>query len=143
MEENKQVQKTIQERIDEIEKRISNYIFDYFGEVHENVSYKSCCDNGASIATEVLTEHYNKELQAKDEEIERLKGGGWISVKDRLPEDTQRVLFITTLVDIVQLGVFIEKDDVRKLNNIMWSGGGYYTLKSITHWIPLPEPPKE
>lgn len=53
-------------------------------------------------------------------------GADWISVKDRLPEDGERVL-------VTECGrVFVERFD-RLL--------GFDT--PTTHWMPLPDPPKE
>ena len=56
--------------------------------------------------------------------------GGWISVKDRLPEDGQDVL-------VWDDGGFAYID-VRLCGT--WKYGGNY---GVTHWMPLPEPPKE
>ena len=58
----------------------------------------------------------------------------WISVKDRLPEDGVRVL--TACDDgLIRLGI---------------SKGGFHSVvnrehrfSDVTHWMPLPEPPKE
>ncbi len=58
----------------------------------------------------------------------------WISVKDRMPENGVRVL--TACDDgIVRLGI---------------SKGGFpfvvnraHQFSGVTHWMPLPEPPKE
>lgn len=60
------------------------------------------------------------------EAVEVLKAPDWISVKDSLPEDGERVL-------VTECGrVFVERFD-RLL--------GFDT--PTTHWMPLPEPPKE
>ncbi len=56
----------------------------------------------------------------------------WISVKDRLPETRKRVL------------VFIKKPanytsiDTDRMVDDKWVRWGRY----VTHWMPLPEPPK-
>ena len=61
----------------------------------------------------------------------------WISVKDALPEDEQTVLTIDTgremqvcFYETAQKGVF-------QLFH------GLVSVYNITHWMPLPEPPKE
>lgn len=59
----------------------------------------------------------------------------WISVKERLPEECEDVL--------VYLGE--GKIDVcRLIHNMFWgASGALYDLGDVTHWQPLPEPPKE
>ena len=61
----------------------------------------------------------------------------WISVKDRLPEDKQNVLTIDS--ESKMEVCFYEKE---------WKGvfqqcGGLVKIFNITHWMPLPEPPKK
>lgn len=54
----------------------------------------------------------------------------WIAVKDRLPDEIGKVLVI----------------DNGKIDINSWAGkyeGWYYANKNITHWMPLPELPKE
>lgn len=54
----------------------------------------------------------------------------WIAVKDRLPNEIGKVLVI----------------DNGKVDINSWAGkyeGWYYANKNITHWMPLPELPKE
>lgn len=54
----------------------------------------------------------------------------WIVVKDKLPDEIGKVLVI----------------DNGKVDINSWAGkyeGWYYANKNITHWMPLPERPKE
>jgi uncharacterized protein DUF551 len=56
----------------------------------------------------------------------------WISVKDRLPEKEKKVLvyakyFETTQDSLTKYGDWLDSDP----------------QANITHWMPLPEPPKE
>lgn len=58
----------------------------------------------------------------------------WISVEERLPEIEQIVLCCLGLVQNVY---------TYKGNNIWEDSYGYYQKdEPITHWMPLPEPPK-
>ena len=61
----------------------------------------------------------------------------WISVKDKMPEDGIRVL---TYADNSAMFV-ASRDDGWYVD----TGEYYYSspLTNITHWMPLPEPPKE
>ena len=61
----------------------------------------------------------------------------WISVKDRLPKSRFVVLAYEKPLNTINMS-FYEK------NSESWidCDSGYY-LNSVTHWMPLPEPPKE
>ena len=77
----------------------------------------------------------------------------WISVKDRLPGDEQEVLVIAHGWDgrLVYVGshkrVEAQKSWLTGITNKSseWSLWGWSYLKEpmVTHWMPLPEPPKE
>lgn len=67
----------------------------------------------------------------------------WISVKDRLPPENQRVLIFNlrdseyAFLDVVRIG-FLQYDK-------WWLYKSYHGNSdnvSVTHWMPLPEAPK-
>jgi len=62
----------------------------------------------------------------------------WISVEDRLPPDSGDVLCHWTAYDIVT---------ARLVHGRYWKkegdNGEYYSVNAPTHWMKLPEPPKE
>ena len=60
----------------------------------------------------------------------------WISVKDRLPEVGKVVLAFGTRS--ATTGMF---QGINKRNDLWWWKG--HTIKHVSHWMPLPEPPKE
>ena len=60
----------------------------------------------------------------------------WISVEDRLPEDYQHIL--TYDGNCVEPGVFYEKSGFFELDKYESD-----PLWAVTHWMPLPKPPKE
>ena len=73
----------------------------------------------------------------------------WISVEDRLPEDSELVLFWWKPIDENKhaeshiLGSLSFYGELNTLKKTVWANGRYYDLKThITHWMPLPEPPK-
>ena len=61
--------------------------------------------------------------------------GKWISVKDRLPDDERRVL-VSCRTKKGQQSV-----NLAYYWNGYWHGQG--SMAGVTHWMPLPEPPKE
>ena len=76
----------------------------------------------------------------------------WISVDDRLPEDEQEVLVISHGWDgrLVYIGshkrVEAQKSWLTGITNkssewLLW-GWSYLKEPMVTHWMPLPEPPK-
>ena len=59
----------------------------------------------------------------------------WISVKDRLPEKGKDVIAYRNRTKELLFCVLCEKH---------WeSKNAILSLGAITHWIPIPEPPKE
>ena len=80
----------------------------------------------------------------------------WIPVTERLPEDGQRVLAFKTLDTkppvpwylILSYSTNLESVSEYEFQNETHGGfyeydDGYYERTGITHWMPLPEPPKE
>ena len=67
----------------------------------------------------------------------------WISVEERLPEDCKHVLVFMRRNVVPGWSVDYWHIDTDWLDDGNWSKnptGGYF---NITHWMPLPEPPKE
>ena len=67
------------------------------------------------------------------DEIDRLKRGGWISLKDQNPRNGQNVL------------ICYEINGWRDTAESRYVNGGFIGFwgENVTHWQPLPEPPKE
>jgi len=64
----------------------------------------------------------------------------WISVKDRLPENDDNYLIL------FEYGRyrFNERVIVGFYSNNKWCVSGHSNnLDTVTHWMPLPEPPKD
>lgn len=68
----------------------------------------------------------------------------WIKVEDILPEPNEKVLLYFGKIDNILMGIYWE--DVNKFN-VFFSNGATLNdgkhAEIITHWMPLPEPPKE
>lgn len=80
--------------------------------------------------------------------------GGWVSVKDRLPEIDERVLvfgvgkyeyFVGSTMTAITCMSDANLIDCRLKTQPYWLEPWQYYLTDyeITHWMPLPEPPKE
>lgn len=63
----------------------------------------------------------------------------WISVKDRLPENGEVIAFAETGCEYL-IGVLDESEYVG--DGVCCYGDGVMMM-CVTHWMPLPEPPKE
>ena len=58
----------------------------------------------------------------------------WISVKDRLPKVGEHVLVFSPITGIkTDFIAFVENDEEDR----------FFRSGRVTHWMPLPEPPKE
>lgn len=66
----------------------------------------------------------------------------WISVKDRLPEPkTWAIVYIEYPSPVLELERGIQKTN--NIKKLFYDGKGFYNdYGNITHWMPLPEPPK-
>lgn len=63
----------------------------------------------------------------------------WISVAERLPE-VDRQLVVVHVPDAILADVWPARWDANYKNFV--AGGGWFEQDEITHWMPLPEPPK-
>lgn len=71
-------------------------------------------------------------------ETEQGCGGQWISVKDRLPEPGQKI------IAVFRDGGGLMVDQARYRDDLFdFSGWCNVQMESVTHWMPLPKPPKE
>ena len=71
----------------------------------------------------------------------------WISVKDRLPENDQLVLVCEdnmTKMSVYHSGIYEHENETWEIYEKHCCGQLplYYTNADVTHWMPLPEPPK-
>ena len=78
----------------------------------------------------------------------------WISVKDRLPEEDGQYLVFekgaygtrTRTLRFAKDGRKVDKYDFHRGWKNVWyrydSEWGHVTIDNVTHWMPLPQPPK-
>lgn len=62
------------------------------------------------------------------------QGDGWVSVKDRLPEFTGHYLLCITNT---------ENSVAVVVSGVYFNDSKSFDFANVTHWRPLPEPPKE
>lgn len=77
--------------------------------------------------------------QALDVALDALERDRWISVDDRLPEPRKDVIVRIKSLDGKWFGTSVDY----QLEDGQWKKSGSTWKISVTHWMPLPEPPKE
>lgn len=60
----------------------------------------------------------------------------WISIKDRTPEDGQKVIFINDKYPSITMQGIYHADKTPDTIRVLGFG-----LGNVTHWMPMPEPP--
>lgn len=88
---------------------------------------------------------YIDDLPASETAVEPPKPG-WISVKDRLPIERQALVGKVKGAPCSALCLVVVEDpfSVKIVSTDMTIHGEWYNYGStVTHWMPLPEPPKE
>lgn len=63
----------------------------------------------------------------------------WISIIDDLPNDNNLVLCCDVYNDFITFGIYIENENCFELIRV----DGVEVDSEITHWMPLPELPKD
>jgi hypothetical protein len=70
-------------------------------------------------------------------------GPRWISVEERLPENEQIVIGYTPCDGYMFVGYYREEKNWKQWYIVTAMRSTKYMTKKVTHWMPLPEPPKE
>lgn len=88
--------------------------------------------NGVTLANQVASS--SKQVASSE----------WISVENRLPDTAERVLVCKTWLGMVYKPVYGYYQDFpnRKGCWYVLTEEGYYPQREVTHWMPLPQPPK-
>ena len=72
---------------------------------------------------------------------------GWISIKDRLPEriglDDDMTEYVLVCETAPSGNKYVSVCGYEATGWSDWDNFGTINPKNITHWMPLPEPPKE
>ena len=87
-----------------------------------------------------LTRFYDNEVTARELIDEQPTGGGWVSVNNRLPEKSGCYLAIMPTGCLIVLNYSNKYKLFNCFDDIEPNG---HELKEVTHWMPLPSPPKE
>ena len=83
-----------------------------------------------------LLERAADTIEALQRDKAELQKSQWISVEDRLPDDCRVVIVEGGAAYYDEVGIwrtFLERFEDGSCRPIQWS---------VTHWMPLPEPPK-
>ena len=108
---------------------------------------------------ELLDQFVYDEWYGNDDIADKLISNGvtvqeWISVDDRLPEKDGGYLVVTNYFgnhqsinvrSFAKVGETVNEYDLAGEKNVWYrydSEYGYVSTDSVTHWMPLPEPPK-
>jgi len=91
-----------------------------------------------------LSRFYDGEVTARQLIDEQPTIGGWISVKDRLPEEYGNCLAVVDgeVTECTYFGPFI-KGIISGWSTCKANGFKWLRDEHVTCWMPLPEPPKE
>lgn len=109
----------------------------------ESNAYIECYDKAFADADKIAETLYNAGYRKQSEPIScgHEKDSGWISVDERLPTDDEIHDEYGELVPFL----VVERDTQYPYrafyDGTIW-GDGLMKIKGITHWMPLPEPPK-
>ena len=117
----------------------------------DNGIYQAVQEYGVVVDKEELIRalRYDRD-QYENGYADGLAADKWISVKDRLPEggdyltcnDSKRLHIYSYAKNLSK----VDKDDFYRVRRGGWydydSEWGFCEVKGVTHWMPLPEPPK-
>ena len=140
---------------------VGRYITDVVSKINEEegTMFSEMCvsfdiDPDALMKTAKLNSQLQQELRAATEALPR-----WVSVKERYPSENGEYLCCwesrfgskkTDIQDVLNYADNLESvdpDDFYGDNRpgfYSWNGEyGYYEVSCVSHWMPLPEPPKE
>ena len=100
----------------------------------------------ADVLKQDLTRFYDNEVTAKQLIDEQPTVSGWVSVKDRLPENEEIVIGYTPCDGYMFVGFY----RTYKSKTYEWSAWNIITsmrstkkiTKKVTHWMPLPPEPE-
>lgn len=90
--------------------------------------YSACLINGEYVPTP---------CRAYEDKASYRKQSGWISVDERLPEESGTYI---TYHDHGNCGVIYYNASIH-LWNVYYHEDKQNAIRSVTHWMPLPEPP--
>lgn len=116
---------------------------------------KHCEEVAADLESETdeVTELYD-DCECREEhlqlaewltELKERRNGGWISCKDRMPEANEPVLFIFNTESGFKAVMYGWHETIKGLGSGWHQAGvgGARADEEVTHWMPLPEPPKD
>ena len=103
---------------------------------------KHKCNNGATVDPDISKgQDVRFYVDCPLDDVEPVRH--WIPCSERLPEDFSWCL-VCMADGFIRLGRWNAKyDDAGAWQVLMQNGEKMYRIKTVPHWMPLPEPPKE
>lgn len=86
--------------------------------------------------------YYSFTLPQLTKFAELLLAGQWVSVKDRLPKDKSLVLGIGNHGQMPEDKITVVQVEINYLRG-NWAKTAHSYPFNLTHWMPLPQPPKD
>lgn len=87
--------------------------------------------------------HHGKVIEICAEAALKELGNEWVRVEDRLPEDMEFVLFTVGALKTYYIGWRETTPRVTKTGWFADGLGEWHEDAEVTHWQPLPSPPKQ
>jgi hypothetical protein len=100
--------------------------------------YKDKTRQELLLIMDIQAEEYQRLLDESSKRIAEIENQ-WVSVEDRLPDTFQKVLALTTDYDLDPSHTLVIFNGIKT----GFLGVGGRKDKDVTHWMPLPDPPKE
>lgn len=104
--------------------------------------WASACEPDDEMMEEVYCKLWSYENTGLEPEEICLRASRWISVKDRLPPDQGKKVLVANGHGYISVFALWKKEYGNKWTWIDEQGHFKHT-NDITHWMPLPKPPKE
>lgn len=105
-------------------------------------AYNYARDRLANDDYPVYSDEYELELAYKAGIEDAKNHPNWISVEDELPPKEENVLIWSSGSKEAMIGYYIGRNWQRKTNDFYsYVDDGYW--HNVTHWMPLPAPPKK
>lgn len=125
---------TIQEAIKRINEHMSIHHIGQYPHIHLAEAMQMALDALREKADHLIANGVTLDNQIASSS-KQVASSEWISVKDRLPEEWQKVLVFVPSIDVITIA---------KLRGGYWyATWDSMRIDNVGYWLPLPQPPKD